>query len=328
MKRELPKHVYQKPGGVYFQRRGWPTVRMESKPGTPEFHLEYAKIMQGSRPAAPVTKRTFNALVKSYIESPKYRRLSARSRDDYDKVLVWVRDKIGPLPVEKMSRKNVIAAQHANQERIRFANYIVQVLRILFEHSIDLGWRTDNPAKGVSLLKSEGEGRKPWPKEKIEAYRATATGPALLIFELCLGTGQRIGDVLKMRWSDIRDGGIYVTQGKTKASLWIPLTPTLRQTLEDTPRTGMTILAWGPAGKPYTYRGAADLVMAVRRKIDAMAFDIHGLRYAAAAELASAGATDEEIMAITGHKTSAMVARYAGDARQRARASSAQKRRE
>ncbi|MFK5997598.1 MAG: hypothetical protein QM492_05785 [Rhodobacterales bacterium] len=32
---------------------------------------------------------------------------------------------------------------------------------------------------------------------------------------------QRIGDVRKMRWSDIEDGGINVRQGKTSKGLWI-----------------------------------------------------------------------------------------------------------
>ena len=28
--------------------------------------------------------------------------------------------------------------------------------------------------------------------------------------ELCVGTGQRIGDVLKMRWSDNQGGAVFV----------------------------------------------------------------------------------------------------------------------
>ena len=41
--------------------------------------------------------------------------------------------------------------------------------------------------------------------------------------------------------------------------------------------------------------------MAVRKQIGAEAYDIHALRYAAAAHLAAAGCTDDEIKAITGH---------------------------
>ncbi|MBJ2153950.1 hypothetical protein JC607_24220 [Paracoccus sp. IB05] len=62
----------------------------------------------------------------------------------------------------------------------------------------------------------------------------------------------------------------------------------------------------------------------MREAIGAEKYDIHGLRYAAAAELAAAGCSDELIASITGHKTSAIVAKYAGPARQKARAKAAQ----
>ena len=325
MKRHLPPHVYRKKGVLYFQRRGFPTVKIASAEGSPEFHAEYARLLAGDKPmyAGP---RTFKALVTEYRQSSRWRDLAPRTRADYDKVLQWVTDKIGAHEVFKMQRKDVIRAQFANAKTQRFANYIVQVLRVLFEHSIDLGWRSDNPAKGVKMLRPTGPKREAWPQAKIEAFRATATGRALLIFELCLGTGQRIGDVLRMRWSDIEGGGIWVRQGKTGARLWIPFTPRLAKLIGETPKVGATICAWG-RGKPSSYRGAADLIMAVRVQIGAEAWDIHALRYAAAAELAAAGCSDELIQSVTGHKTSAMVMHYAAPERQKARATEAQRRR-
>jgi len=322
MKRNLPAYVYAKKGGIWFQRRGYRSAKITAAPGTKEFALEYAALLNGAQPSPPAGK-TFAALVRSYTRSQKYRSLALRTVRDYDKVLDWVTAKLGHLPVAGLQRKDVIRARDANAETVRFANYIVQVLRILLEHAIDIGWRTDNPAKGVSLLKSTAAPREAWPSDKIAAFRATADGRALLIFELCLGTGQRIGDVLKMRWSDIEGEGINVTQGKTGARLWVPFTRQLRAVLDQTPKVGVTICAWGQ-GKPTSYRGAADLIMAVRRKIGAEAYDIHGLRYSAAAELAALGCSDDEIKAITGHTTSAMVTKYAGAARQKARAEKAQ----
>ena len=326
-KRALPAYVYQKPKGLYFQRRGWPTVRIDAAPGTAEFALEYAAILNGARAQLTAATCDFNALVKSYLASQRYAKLAPRTARDYEKVLDWVRATIGHLSVNRMQRKDVIRARDANSATVRFANYIVQVTRILFEHAIDLGWRDDNPAKGVSLLKSDRDPREPWPTDKIAAFRATASGRALLIFELCLGTGQRIGDVLKMRWSDIDGDGIKVVQNKTGAHLWVPITPQLGAVLAKTPKVGATICAWG-RGKPTSYRGAADLIMAVRRQIGAEQYDIHGLRYAAASELALLGCSDELIAAVTGHATSAMVRKYAGAARQKARAIEAQRRRE
>ena len=176
----------------------------------------------------------------------------------------------------------------------------------------------------MELLKSKSPPREAWPLDKIEAYRATARGRALLIFELCLGTGQRIGDVLRMRWSDIDGDGISVKQSKTGAALWIPITPSLRKVLDQTPRIGMTICAHGPQGKALTYVPAAKAVRQVQEQIGALDYDIHGLRYATTAELAAAGCSDEVIAAITGHKTTAMIAKYAGPSRQKARAKRAQ----
>lgn len=150
----------------------------------------------------------------------------------------------------------------------------------------------------------------------------------MLIFELCIGTGQQIGDVLRMCWEDIEGEGINVRQGKTGAFLWVPFTPHLAAVLAATDRVGDTICAWGKKGKPTAYRGAADLVMAVRRAIGAEKHDLHGLRYTTAAELAALGCSDALIMAVTGHKTQAMVAKYAGPVRQKTRAIEAQGRRE
>lgn len=330
MKRDLPAYVYRRKGGLlYFERRGQKSQRIVNTPGTPAFALEYARAMNGTEEAP--SKRNFRALVKSYVASERYTTKAARTVQDYDRVLDWVIKKLGDHDPAKIQRQHVIRARDANKETVRFANYVVQVLRILFEHAIDLGWlgpHPVNPARGVSLIKAETREREPWPDHLITAYRTTATGPASLIFELCLGTGQRIGDVLKMRWDDIEADGIHVRQGKTKQRLWVPITPHLKAALAATPRIGLTICAWGDRGRPRGYRSAADLVLGVRKQIGAEQYDIHSLRYTTAAELAALGCSDELIMSITGHKTSAMVAKYAGPARQRARATEAQGRRE
>jgi integrase len=108
--------------------------------------------------------------------------------------------------------------------------------------------------------------------------------------------------------------------------VWIPFTPRLAEYLGALPRRGLTIVC-SPDGRPVTYHNAAAAVMKVRKAVGAEAFTIHGWRYTAAAELAAAGCSDDEIQAITGHKARAMVVQYAGAARQEQRARSAQRRR-
>jgi integrase len=330
MKRHLPAFCYERKrsGGrvyVYFERGGQ-SARIKAEPGTAAFALEYAKLLNGVQPIP--TTRDFRALVMSYHQSKRYRDLAPRTARDYDKVTAWVVEKLGPLPVAGLQRKDVIRAQTANQDTVRFANYIVQVLRVLMEHAIDLGWRDSgtNPAKGVELLKSRTDPRQPWPAKLIEAYRAEATGRARLIFEVLLGTGMRPGDALKARWDDISDGGIHVVQGKTRRRIWVPLTPALRAVLAATPRRGLTICAQAN-GRPTSYRGAADLVMAVRRKIGAEAFDLYSLRHTTASELLAAGCSDEQIAAVLGHKSLRTVPIYTASGRQMERAKQAMEKR-
>ena len=326
MKKNLPAHVQTRKGKyLYFVRRGWKTVRIYSEVGTPEFAAEYARILNGTPPPPP--GRSFAALIGSYKRSYRFTKLAPRTKADYDKVLAFIQDRMGTLPADKMQRKDVVRLRDANARTVRFANYCVQVLKVLFDHAMDEGWRNDNPAKGVQLHQGQGEARKPWPNKMVEAFRAAADPRALLIFELCLGTGQRIGDVLRMRWDQIEEGGIHVRQGKTRKPLWIPFTANLSRVLADTPREGLTIIT-GPHGRPLSYRQASYAVLHVRKLIGAEAYDLHGLRYTAASELAALGCSDELIMSVTGHQTHGMVAQYAGPARQKARAKEAQKRRD
>lgn len=276
--------------------------------------------MSGIAPA-PAGK-SFHALIGSYRRCDRFKQLKPRTQSDYGKVLDYIDAKMGILAADKMQCKDVIRARDADADAVRFANYIVQVLRILMEHAIDKGWITSNPAKGTELLKADSAPRLPWPPELIAAYRAQAKGRASLVFELCLGTGQRIGDVLRMRWNDIQDGAIRVQQGKTGAVLWLPLTARLRFALDATPKVWLPLCAHKD-GMPTSYRGAADMVLAVRKSVGAFAYDLHALRHTTAHELAEAGYSDEFIMAVTGHTSRSMVALYAGAARQKARAKEA-----
>jgi integrase len=303
----------------YFERNG-ERVSLPS-PDAPDFLARYHKAKKGRTPIP--AKRCFSSLIAHYKRSHRFARLASRTRSDYDKCLYFMNQKIGKLDPAKMQRRHIIQMQMDNADQVRWANYLVQVIRVVFEHAIDLGWIERNPAKGVSMLKSKAPPRKPWPADLIEAFRQKAGDRALLLFELCLGTGQRIGDVLKMGWADIEAEGINVRQNKTGRDLWLPFTPRLAAVLAETPHRGLYIVSQ-PDSQPLSYRAAAFAIMKVRKEIGAQDYDIHALRHTTASELAALGLSDELIMSVTGHTSRASVVRYAGAARQKARAKEAQ----
>ncbi len=327
-KRELPKHVYKQRNGLYFQRRGWPSRKFDSDFGTPEFWKEYADILAVKDQPRVITSRSFTALVKSYRASPRYRNLKPRTGLDYDKHLDFFVSIMGDRNPAKMQRKDVIRLRDANAEKAYFANYSLRVLRVLMEHCVDLGWRDNNPARGVSEIKTAKNEREPWPRELLDLYRATCRlgTRERLVMGLCVCTGQRIGDVLEMRWSDIKDGAVFVRQSKTKKELWVPILDELQAALDAASRHSVYILTNERGTNRWSYRGASAAVRKVREQIGATAYDIHSWRYNAACELLEAGCADDLIASVTG-QSPAMVQHYTRKVRQKIRAIEAQSRR-
>lgn len=326
-KENLQKYVYRKKGGIlYFERKGEPSSKFECQdPSDPAFMMEYALLLNGKKQRLQKEPRvrTISRLIDSYIKSTRYKQLSPNTAKGYDEVCVYLKSKYGGTKVTEWQRKHVIQLRESNRDRHHFSNYCVAIIRVLFEHAIDLGWLEHNPARGVEKTKSPKPPRKPWPQHLIEAYRQAATGRELLVFEMCLATGQRIQDVLDMKWTDIRpiDGIVCVdlVQNKTGKSLSIPLRDSLVTLLSNTKRINEHILTNRYGRGKWSYRGAHQAVQAIRKQIGADEYDIHCLRYSAACDLALAGMDDETIGAVTG-QCMATVQHYTKSVRQLANA--------
>lgn len=337
--KDLPAYIHRrKRDGVLLFRKRYGAriteIRLETQfpedqPVPVSLHLERERLLNAPVPVPP--GQDIAAVIRHYRADEKYRRLKPRTAKDYDAHLDYLRRKLGELEPHRIERRHVIAWRNAwaDAETPHRANYRLRVLKILLEFAIDMGLLPTggNTAKGVEELRYEKRERQPWPIDLITAYRATATGRELLLFEMCLGTGQRIGDVLKMQWGDLDGDGIKVRQGKTGKRLWLPLTRPLLAALDATQRRSVFILTNYRATGPWSYRGASQAVRAIREQIGALDYDIHSLRYSAASELALAGADDETIAAITGQSL-AMVAHYTATVRQKVRALKAKDMRE
>jgi integrase len=237
---------------------------------------------------------------------------------------------IGQVAVASIKRPQVIAQMEANAHRTRFANYIQQVLSVLFEHAIDLGWLDHNPAKSVRKLKTPAERRaphRPWTDEAVATFRARRllNGAAYLrAWDRQRAAPRRLA---KFRWSDYDGEALRITQGKTGVSLWLPCSQDLKRMLDATPRYGVSIIS-DADGRPFSYFKMARIMREERKRLGLAEFDLHALRYRGVQELAWAGCTDDEIAAFSGHASIAMIRKYAGEARQVMRARTAARKRQ
>ncbi|HBM62260.1 MAG TPA: integrase [Citreicella sp.] len=315
---------------IYF-RKGKFRRRLPDNPDSQEFSVEYWSTRNGQRKDR--VRTSWEALIESYYDSPAYKALAAGTRADYRRHCDAIREKNGPKDMRTFRRKHAIAARDALQETWSKANMRVSVLSSLCRHAVDLEWIDRNPV--IDVPKLTGGGYEPWPEAKLRAFEAACdtleASTARTAYELALGTGQRLGDCVKMRWEDFDGEYMRVVQEKTGVHVWIFCPARLRAYLAALPKRGAHILA-RTATEPLTKRRVQIRIEAVRDSIGAMygagRLVPHGWRYNAAVELAEAGCSDAEIQSVTGHKTLEMVQKYRGRASQRKRSKRAQEARE
>ena len=196
----------------------------------------------------------------------------------------------------------------------RAADMMLAVCSVLMSYAVSRGMRNDNPVRHVKRLRA-GKSYERWSAEAIERFRAGANPRMVWAMELALYTGQRLGDVLAMQWGHIEDDLIAVAQQKTGERLVIPVHRDLAAVLDGIPRRGTNIVH-RKDGRSYTTRGFSALFRKERDRLGLRGLQFHGLRHTAGQQLAEAGATDREIMAILGHRTASMVTRYTRGAEQ------------
>ncbi|MEM0978418.1 MAG: tyrosine-type recombinase/integrase [Pseudomonadota bacterium] len=330
-KNGLPKYVYADRGYVRFIRRArGQSVMMKEEPGTSEFWDHYNRLLKGRDPRP--TKRNFEALILSYFESDAFKKLKPRTKADYKKYIHHIRQIWGSKDPAKIETHHIYDLHRANADRWRQANYLVQVMVVLMNHARLIGFlkkEHGNPAKGIPLFKQESEGWEPWPDDVRAEFEAIAPERARLVYELCLGTGQRIGDVLQIRWGHIKDGAYDFTQGKTDKPMRIELTDRLKAYLAGQQKRGLTVIT-DKVGRPVRYRTIAEEMRKVKARMqhpDASKYVTHGLRKNATLELYQAGCDDEMVKAVTGHSGVEMLKKYGGQVRQRVLAARAQENR-
>ena len=272
-------------------------------------------------PTRHVKVGSIEALANVYLASGAFKGLAGSTQHDYRARLRQICGLWGDFPITSIQRKHVIALQDRHADTPATADRMVTVLRVLLAFAVDREYRTDNPAKGIKKLRKprDVDGHTPWPGWAADRFLATHHGTTMgLAAALGLYTGQRLGDVLRMRWSDIADGRISVRQGKTGARLEIPLHSALERALVQHKPCSPVILTTAH-GLPFAsgnFRHHLTKAI-VAAGLQDLGLSFHGLRYAAAGQLAELGCSLKEIASITGHQSLAMLAKYTAGADQR-----------
>jgi integrase len=210
-----------------------------------------------------------------------------------------------------LSRRHISEIIGAKANTPEAANNLLKVLRVLLDYAVGQEMIASNPTIGVKRYRTRGDGIHTFTEAEIaqfEAHHPIGTRPRLAL-TLLLYTAQRRGDVVRMGKQHIDGDCIAVRQEKTDTPLLIPIHPNLAAALAAAPQNNMTFLVT-EHGAPFTSAGFGNWF---REQCDAAGLphcSAHGLRKAAATRLANAGCTNEQIKAITGHRSNSSLAPY------------------
>ena len=170
-----------------------------------------------------------------------------------------------------------------------------------------------NPVKAVKMPRVNNQrDRVATPDEYARLQRAVSQKAPYLgpILVLAYETGMRKGEILGLRWANLkrRPGFAYLPDTKNGTSRWVPLNAMAREALDSWPRRADTDLVFsGPMGKPMGIKTAWKSLWR-RARVDNLRF--HDLRHTFTTRMLEKGVSIRAIMAITGHKSVAMFHRY------------------
>lgn len=249
---------------------------------------------------------TVASLADKFENAEEFGKLAKGTQRLYGITLKRIREHFGKFPVEGVQRKHVREVVENRLTGNGARNAFLAVLGALYTWARRRDITEAEPTKDIQPYKL-GE-HEPWPDEVLNAGLEAEHERTRLAINLLYYSGQRIGDAVRMRWSDYRDGALFITQEKTGKPLRIPVHSSLALLLDKAPRRGITILC-NHIGQPMTPQ-------VIRRELKDfgdtfnLALVPHGLRKNAVNALLEAGCTIPEAGAITG-QSFRIVERYA-----------------
>ena len=326
-----------------FRRNGHKRVTIPGRPGSPQFMDAYHALLDqtggplsGANIGESRTKAgTVDALIVRYMQHDSFTKGLAfatqqRQRqifDNFRQCMTAGGRRYGANTLAGIQRKNIadaIAGKTPNAQ----ATWL-KTLRHLMAFAIDQGEIKVDPTIGIKPVRAtRSDGHLTWGDEQIEQYRAhhrIGTMPRLAL-ELMLNVAARRHDAHLLGRQHLHNGYLTWRPNKTKNStgkqLTIRVMPELQAALNAVPfgSDSLTFLL-SKHGRPFKSAasfGNAFAVWAIAAGLKPVLCDdglirsyrCHGLRKAACASLAHAGATGPEIMAVSGHSSLAQVQIY------------------
>lgn len=300
--RHLPPCVYFRHGAYYLVKSGrWEPLGKDLAAALAEY---------GRRLQAPIGGMS-SVIDAAYAEMLPG--LAASTQKQYKLAANKLKKIMVEFAPEQVKPRHVAQMKSALAKTPNMANRVISFLRQVFDYALERELVDSNPVVGIKRLEEKSRGRLISQGEFDAIY--VKAGPRLqVIMDLLYFTGQRVGDVLKVRRADLLEDGILFVQQKTGARLIVRWSPVLRTVTNRAGELYGNVRAFtllhNRRGKAPDYRTVKlqwDKACKAAGVADA---HLHDLR---AMSISAANRQGKNARALAGHTTEAQTLRYLRD---------------
>jgi hypothetical protein len=251
-----PKHLYRKPGYVYFRHpktgKLTPLPLDETSSDFKEQHKALLAALNAELKTAPKAREpgvriqrnregsnvlfpppTLGFFIEKYLASdyfnPESKKAYAQgTRYNYRKHLDLLKARLGGGVLADLDQEavEVYSAQIAREHGDSAGDDQIAMISNVWENAKGFAefkrkGRLNPTIRIKRHYEHDGEGHLVWPDEVIEAFDTSCPWHLKFVRMGLHYTGQRGGDVVKMKWTDFDGKRIYVVEQKTGKKLWL-----------------------------------------------------------------------------------------------------------
>ncbi|MBI5255380.1 MAG: tyrosine-type recombinase/integrase [Burkholderiales bacterium] len=321
---DLPRRVYLRHGRYYWVHpvtAKWVPLTREAE-GLPAMYRALAAVTDANS-----TRDLMPAVITRWLDE-KAADWEPKTKTDMERVAARLAKRFQQFAPDQATTPICNAYLKDYRDKPRTFNLHRSVLRQVLAFAALEGLREGfNPIDNIPTKRTEARSRILTDEEiaalKDALLQAKRGGQAhVQMMEIALLTGQRISDVIKMRWQDVTEEGIRVKQKKTGAQLIIEWSPALRRVVDScavgTEKIGHLLKK--STGAPYRYAGIRSAWVRACTRAGIEDLNIHDMRGRAGADR-KAEAGIEAAQDLLGHESVTMTEKYVkGKAARRAKA--------
>lgn len=310
---------------------------------------DFAQLKRTGRVNTTQAAYTVNGLVDAYKLTAGWRKIARKenSRRAYEsslKTALCVPMSNGKLLKDslfanvKPLQAELLYSDLCHHKGVTVANQAIKVLGVVWSAAIRLELTSSNPFSKLDL-ECLHSSTMVWSSDQVSRFVDMADQMALssvgtivmMAYDLC----QRPGDCRQMRWSNFnvltQDAIFDFVQEKTGTPVQVPSTERLTHRLSALQRQSncnpnAPIVLYEKTDKPYgerLYRKKAELVRHAAGLHPSL--KVYGLRSSGATEMGDAACTEDEIRAVTGHKSRQILNTYVQPTRTMAQSAQAKR---